>query len=382
MKSLIVRKVCAALWLMQANLYLILVKSGYVLRRYYDRLAQDKPLVNVDYYYSEENLGGREYAKYYVQALGAAACLHKISASHEKCPESIKRLLRLSETDHVSIFLLTHDGNRHVRVAIDAHDSPPVTNQAIYDWCDLYFKSNYWASFKYGSKVKPIINGNALLDHLRLRYIASLRTVKKDIDISCIIRIWAGASFDPRHCLRLLNAVNSLPCSKYVLAIFCGFQEDDKSFVNYIDFCRKSGIPYSLQPMDYNQLIEISSRSNIVILRNGVSSCIPWRYLDMLCAGMCVVLDHAPVVSWPMQLKQGEHYLSMNMLPAALQERFPGMNTLSKDDGDDSCRAEMMRYLNNSELLKKIRSSSVKYYQTYCAPYRLGGFIISHAINR
>lgn len=360
-------------------MYLVALCLAYALRILQDTIANGKPPARIIYFYDPDNSSGQEYARFYVQALETVGLLRKVSSRH-RCPATIKALLDSSKSSHVGLFVITGVGGDQLKIAIDAHDSPPVTNASIYGWCDIYFKSNYWPSQDYGRKVRPIINGNGLLDHLRLRHIARLRGLKKDFDISCIMRIWAGPSFDPDHCLDLLCRISELSCRKYLLAIFCGFKENDQFLRRYIRICRSNSIPYSLEPIDYNEMIGIAARSRAVVLRNGVSSCIPWRFLDMLCLGACVVFDHDPVVRWPDPLIRNQHYLSLDLYPLALRQRTKGNEVFTEAASARDVKEKLETYLERDDLLEDVRCNAINYYLSSCAPRKLGGYVFSTAV--
>lgn len=340
-------------------------------------MASRKTPAQITYFYNLDNTAGQDYARYYVQAIEEMALLRKVS-SRQKCSPSIKALLESSKSDHVALFVIG-GGREQFNIAIDAHDSPPVTNASIYRWCDIYFKSNYWPSHGYGGKVRPIINGNGLLDHLRLRHIARLRDLPKDFDICCIVRIWAGLGFDPGHCLELLSKISKINCKKFLLVVFCGFEEGDQSLESYVQECMAHSIPYSFEPIDYNQMIHISARSRVVVLRNGVSSCIPWRFLDMLCLGACVVFDHDPVVSWPDPLVRDQHYLSLDLFPSALRQAIGGQGAFAETSSDHDVTERIETYLEREDRLEEVRCNAVSYYLANCAPRQLGDYILSNA---
>ena len=378
MRSVVFRKLRSGLWLVSAWFYLATLRLSCVSRILWCAIVSRKAPVQITYHYNTDNAAGQEYAKYYVQALEAVALLRKVS-SRQRCPTSIKLLLEAGKTDHVALFVIGGTGRHQLKIAIDSHDSAPVTSLNAYRWCDIYFKSNYWSSLGYGEKVRPIINGNGLLDQLRLRHIAQLREFPHDFDISCIVRIWAGPSFDPVHCLELLTQVSKIDCRKFILAVFCGFEGMDQQLEGYIGLCTTHSIPYTLEPIDYNRMIHISARSRVVVLRNGVSSCIPWRFLDMLCLGACVVFDHDPVVSWPHPLVRNQHYLSLDLFPPALWPMLEAQGASPKACGDHDVAERLTAYLDREDLLENVRRNAVGYYLSNCAPRQLGDYVLSVA---
>lgn len=371
-------KLRSGLWLATSWIYLSTLRLKSALRILRRAMANRKLPTQITYFYDPDNTAGQDYARYYVQALEEVALIRKVS-SRQKCPQTIKALLESAKSDHVALFAIGGFGREKLKIAIDAHDSPPVTNPSVYRWCDIYFKSNYWPSHGYGEKVRPIINGNGLLDHLRLRHIARQRGLPKDFDICCIVRIWAGPSFDPGHCLELLSKISKIDCKKFLLAVFCGFEEGDQSLKGYIKKCKSQSIPYSFEAIDYNQMIHISARSRIVVLRNGVSSCIPWRFLDMLCLGACVVFDHDPVVSWPDPLVRDQHYFSLDLFPPSLKQAIGGQGAFVETSGDHDVAEQIETYLEREDRLEKVRCNAANYYLTSCAPRRLGDYILSNS---
>lgn len=372
---ILIRKIRSATKLLNAWVYLAVLNLWYKFKILQGAFTYRRCPPKAIYYYHKENIQGQDYASYYVQSLKAASLF--ATASHLASPNSIKTLLESSRADCISLFVIKSCGNNDLKIAIDAQDSPTLANQKVHDWCDIYFKSNYWPSYDYSQKIRPIVNGNGMLSHLRLRYITEMRNRPKDLDVSCIIRIWAGGGFDPDHCLKLLAELGKLSCRKFLLAIFTGFNEDSQDLKTYIRFCTASSIPYSLKPIDYNKLIEVSARSRIVILRNGVSSCIPWRFLDMLCLGACVVFDHQPLVAWPDPLLCGIHYLALDLPPMMLGRKIDSQRSTTSPSSFSRIRLSLEAYLKQDSLVKRVGLNALSYYQSSCSPREVGMYILS-----
>jgi len=65
---------------------------------------------------------------------------------------------------------------------------------------------------------------------------------------------------------------------------------------------------YDLLPI--KQLWEEMASAKIIILRAGKHMCVPWRMIDLLCMGACIVTDSDFNPGWPQKLMAGKHYVS------------------------------------------------------------------------
>jgi hypothetical protein len=197
------------------------------------------------------------------------------------------------------------------RVCIDAQDSGEIGSQKLLDWCDIYFKTNYWKDRDYPPKVVPMCNGNPLLlDHLD--HLRGLRTAGFTYDLCFIVRVWGGTDETEgiEHNLRLLETVAQARCKKFLLAYLVA--GDIPASARRLE---RQGIAWTTDPLPLRDLWRLSAQSRLNVLRLGMHHCVPWRMMDVLAMGGCPVLDRDPYTLWPQPLERNQNYLSLDAAP-------------------------------------------------------------------
>ncbi len=103
-----------------------------------------------------------------------------------------------------------------VKVCIDSQCEKGAQLPDLLKWCNWYFESNYEASASYPDKVVPLPNGNSFLLG---RFGASSSAGFKDLDFCFVVRMRGGRhDQEIEHNLRLLEALTTVNCRKYLLA--------------------------------------------------------------------------------------------------------------------------------------------------------------------
>ena len=293
---------------------------------------------------------------------------------------SLRELVHFRKTKAVDLFAphTTHVGQYlfHLRcgavrkVAIDAHDNRNIRSQAIYDWSDIYFKSNRWPSVDYGPKVLSIITGNAGITLENCRFLSSLRSVKKEYDLVFVGRIWAGGDANVEHNLRLFESLAKVNCKSKLLAVVFNFDKDGEDFLHIRERLEKAGVEWTENQIGYGKLMELSAKSKLVVIRAGISGCISWRIVDMLGIGACIVLDREPFPKWPVPLKDGENFVSLGIgitddcKPASMED----YDIIGKNISENKC-------------YKTLLLSNQKYFADYIVPAKCAQYIIKIIIK-
>jgi hypothetical protein len=258
-----------------------------------------------------------------------------------------------------------HMANGSVKnVCIDAQDGGEVSSTALLNWSDLYFKTNYWESLKYDSRILPLFNSNPLLlgysDHLR-----SLRTVKPIYDLCFIVRVWGGADevSGIEHNLRLLEPAAKCNCRRFIVAYLVAG--------NIPEIARRlerQGIPWRSAPIKLTELWEISARSKLNMIRLGMHSCLPWRMADLLAMGACPLLDQPPKSKWPIPLAEYDHFLNLGAVVD--QNTF-----VACDRHYDRIPSIIKELLSEEGTLKQIRENNIEYFDRHLAPGAVGEYV-------
>ena len=187
-----------------------------------------------------------------------------------------------------------------VRFAIDAHDRREIRDPEALEWSDVYFKPNLWPIDDHEPKVRPLVNGNGLLDRRKIAHLRSLRDAPKEVDVAYVSNVWGGRE----HSLRIFERLAALDCTKDLLAVFPeGFPEDE-TLAN-IERMRSQGIAVTREPVRPRELWRRLARARIVPMRAGKHLCWSWRTIDLLALGACVVFDALPPPRWPVPIEPG-----------------------------------------------------------------------------
>ena len=154
--------------------------------------------------------------------------LGKIRASKKlnRCPggpalmETFARFMGAhAGRDHALGTYILHGHGETVKIVIDAFDSGELQSDELLNWCDIYFKTNYWPTRVYPPKTLPMTNLNPdVLPHLE--YLREARKAEKEWDLFAFFRIWGGVDEveGVEHNLALLETLARVKCKKFLLA--------------------------------------------------------------------------------------------------------------------------------------------------------------------
>ena len=153
----------------------------------------------------------------------------------------------------VGQYLITTSGNKRYRICIDSADSGRVSSQKLLNWCDIYFKTNYWQRDEYPPKVKPMLNCNPMI----LGHISKLRSYRcatKEYDICFIVRVRGGTSWEQgvEHNLRILEQIAKVKCKKFLMAVLVG--NDTNSIAERLDQLKILIMSFIWQYLEYREL--------------------------------------------------------------------------------------------------------------------------------
>lgn len=263
------------------------------------------------------------------------------------------------------------NGIPEVKICIDTHDSGDLASASLMAESDLYFKTNYWIEHQYDEKVLPLYNCNPLLlPHLET--LRAMRAKQARYDFCLIVRVWGGKNEvdGVEHCVRLLEAAARARGRKYLLAYLVA--GDTKRLAKRL---RESGVPSTLTPMSLNELWQISAESRLNIIRLGMHYCVPWRMCDLLAMGTCPVLDQAPKTLWPVPLREGEHYWTLNLDLGHGQ-------TVASDASYQAVPDLLNSYLELGGRAGQMRHATASYFDRNLQPERIGQQICETVLGR
>lgn len=270
----------------------------------------------------------------------------------------------------VGQYLVATDGSREQRICIDATDYPTLPSAELLAWGDVYFKSNRWPSHPYPAKVLPLVNGDPLI----LRRIESLRRLRdapKEWDLCFVVRVWGGqhAVEGIEHNVLLLESLNRAPGSKVLIAYLVA---GDIAALSHR--LRAVGIRSRTRSVRANKLWRTMARSRLNVIRLGMHSCIPWRMTGALAMGACVVLDQAPLSSWPVPLEEDVNFLDL------------GVRTVDSPRADldlyESIPGKIAAWLEAPERIRRVQVSNAEYFDRFVDPVEVGAYILSSIEQR
>jgi hypothetical protein len=252
-----------------------------------------------------------------------------------------------------------------VRFAIDGRDPGVVEEDETLAWSDVFFKANWWPSLEYHRKVRPLINGNGFLGSRRIAQLRALRHRPKDIDVCFVSNVWGGRE----HNVRLFEQLARLDARTELLAVLppWGFDQAETDALRLR--LRAAHVPTSERQISLDNLTDLLARSKIVFFRAGKHMCLPWRTLDLLALGSCIVFDSTPVPQWYAPLIRGTNYIDCGIdrpldtseAPAADYERVaPTLEALLAD----------------ADRMEAIRVSNAHYFDEFVAPERIGAHLL------
>lgn len=261
----------------------------------------------------------------------------------------------------VGRYLFRFDNGRELKVCVDAADAGAIASDELLDWCDVYFKTNYWIGHQYPPAVVPLYNGNPLVVAKR-ESLLELRRSDVRWDVCFVVRVWGGDDEvgGIEHNLRLLEAVNRVKCRKFLLAYLVS--GDLKQQMKRL---QAQSIPYTTEPMRLAELWHTSACSRLSILRLGMHGCLPWRMTDVLAMGACPVLDQRPNTTWSPPFVEGENFLNLN---AAIE---PGSN-LAADSAYEAIPAKLETFLETKTVANAIRARNATYFDECVSPEATG----------
>ncbi|HVN59802.1 MAG TPA: hypothetical protein VMT59_00970 [Gaiellaceae bacterium] len=266
------------------------------------------------------------------------------------------------DSGHVRRYLADDDGLTR-RFAIDARDNRAVLDQEVLDWSEVYFKANRWPTEQYDPKVVPIVNGNGVLDWSRIAHLRNLRDRPKDIDVVFISRIWGGRE----HNVRLFEELARLGARSDLHAILPhgADPEDDRAITARLE---RVGVKCNYETVPPDELWDRLSRARIVVFRSGMHLCIPWRMVDLLAMGACILFDARPLPQWPEPLEAGVHYAEMGI------ERPPFSPPEPTEYAKVGPAVEAL--LADGARAAELRRNAAVYFDAHAAPERVGEYIL------
>lgn len=262
------------------------------------------------------------------------------------------------------------EGGKTVRLAVDAQDSGELALPDAGSVFPVYAKTNYHADVVYPEFVFPECNGNPLILD-KLAELTSARTQPAEYDVCCVVRVWGGQDEEEgvEHNLRLLEAVNKANVRKYLLAYLVTGDIDRQEAR-----LRGQGIPTTRQPMPLRRLWQVSAASRVNVIRLGMHNCIPWRFMDMLAMGTCVVFDQPPQTVWPVPLEQGKHYLHLGLTTRG--------GRVCADDAKYAAAPELITgYARDKPAVDAIRSQATAYFDQHAHPVAVGQRLLTKAMS-
>jgi hypothetical protein len=251
-----------------------------------------------------------------------------------------------------------------VRFAIDAHDGREIRDPDACEWSDVYFKANLWPDHVYPPHVVPIVNGNGLLNRRYLALLRSLRGRPKKTDVVFISNVWGGRE----HNVRLFEELARLDCVTDLLAIFQGGFDEDETRA-YMERLERAGVPTTRAPLAPTELWRRLARAKLVVFRAGKHLCVPWRMLDLLCMGACVVFDSPPPARWPVPLAEGRNYVDCGIERPLGTEPAPAGHYAR-------IVPTIERVLADEPFAVSIREANATYFDHYAAPARVADYVL------
>jgi hypothetical protein len=271
------------------------------------------------------------------------------------------RLARGSSPGFVGRYVAELDGQK-VRFAIDAHDARFVRDEGALAWSDVYFKANRWPGEEYPEKVRPIVNGNGVLDAARIEFLRSLRDAHRDVDVSFVARMHGGRP----HTLAMFEALASLDCRADLLAILPPGFDDDAEYEGRL---RELGVTVSRDELPPEELWRRLARAKVVVARSGRHLCISWRMIDLLALGACVVHDAPPLPEWPTPLAAGVHYEDGGI-------RRPLDGTAAPEEDYARFAAAVAALVADAGRAAALRAEAARYFDEHAAPRRVAEWVL------
>jgi hypothetical protein len=318
------------------------------------------------------------YQRYYLQGLERAARLRwarqplplrLVSSAERKIDLEARlqpvlgRLRTPRSSAHVGSYVAS-TGARSVRFSIDAHDARDVRSPEALAADEVYFKANRWPSDPLSDKVVPIVNGNGLLGAREIARLRALRGREKDLDVVFISRVWGGRE----HNLRPFEEVAKLPVRSELHAIFPPGTPPDEAEAG-MRRLSALGVRVGTTDIPPAELWDLLARSKLVLLRAGKHLCIPWRMVDLLAMGSCVVLDAPFGPEWPVPLRVGINYLDCGL------ER-PEDTSPAPPEHYARVSETIAAALDEPATLDAIRAANARYFDDHASPERVAEYVV------
>jgi hypothetical protein len=321
-----------------------------------------------------------DYNRYYLLGLGDVAHLTSSTA-----PWFLAPVGRMSTKAHAARLLMQHtgarlgrrypdaphdfvgryvldSGGRRIKVAIDPHDNRRLASLSAVAWSDVYFKSNRWSTETYPLKVLPIVNGNGLHSSSTLASLTRLRHAPKEYDFVFISRLGAGVE----HNLHVFEALGRLRCRKRLIAILYPQFGQDK----FATTLERFGVTCVTHNIPTRELWELLARARVNFVRLGAKYCIPWRMIDFLAMGSCLVIDRQPFSDWPVPLVDGVNFMACF-----------GRNTESHDLDYSRVSSTVEQLLADPQRVTDIATNNARYFDEIAAPQRVAEYLLGAAMS-
>jgi hypothetical protein len=292
--------------------------------------------------------------------------LARISAPRSRAFFRLRRVLpagRVHDSGLTGRYVADVDGVS-VRFAIDARDSHPIHDPEILEWSELYFKANAWPQLEYDPRVEPIVNGNGSLDERDLAHLRSLRDRPKDVDVTFVSRVWGGRE----HNVRLFEELAKVRGTKRLRAIFTHHYEEVET-AGYMERLRRAGIDATFDELPRHELWDLLGRSRVVVLRAGKHLCIPWRAIDLLAMGACILWDSPPFPRWPEPLEPGVQYATLGI------ER-PEDTSTGPDETYERIAPLVEELVADESRAQAFRDEAAAYFDRHAAPERVAAHVL------
>ena len=260
---------------------------------------------------------------------------------------------------------------RQIIAGIDTHDSGQVRNRSLLAESDVYFTTNYWIDGDFDCNSVPMYNCNPLV----LRHLGMLRQMRlqpETYDVCLVVRVWGGQDEVEgiEHCIRLLEAVARARGRKFLLAYLVA--GDAGALAERLN---KAGVASTTPPLPIKDLWRIAAQSRVNIIRLGMHHCVPWRMCDLLALGACPVLDQPLKTVWPVPLRNGSHYSTLNLVTS------PGRPTA--DEESYRCVHDVLdSLLCDSERVERLRRATADYSDEHLQPEHVGRSICEAVTRR
>jgi hypothetical protein len=266
------------------------------------------------------------------------------------------------DNGHVGEYEL-RSGHRALRFVIDARDNHMIDDEDALARADVYFKANRWRSAQYPPNVVPIVNGNGFVTPRRIRELRLLRATPKEVDVVFVSNVWGGRE----HNVRIFEELSRFgSCADLTAVLPDGaVPADDDAVAARL---RAAGVPVTASPVLLGDLWRRLARARIVVLRSGRHLCIPWRMIDLLAMGSCILFDAEPLPQWPEPLVGGVHYASMGIERPAWEA----------PRGDEYAKVapSVERLLADEEQRHALASAAAAYFDRHAAPEAVGRYVL------